>query len=309
MRMAGKRLFGCATNELRKLSEYVRPGFKSQPNSLLPNAAVPPAALHFGKSRRRPLPRNMIIQIYEIQTPREVADLIDLGVDHIGSVLLSEEEWEVPDIRLTLRQVAELGGVSSLIPLFNTPATVLRVLSYDRPHVVHFCEQITPHTRQYQALIALQQEIRTQFPAIRIMRSVPIGLPAMADSRWIRQIAQDFAPVSDIFLTDTLLTNGSPGEEAAQPVNGFVGITGQPCDWQAAAELVSLSPIPVILAGGLAPENVYDAVLQVRPAGVDSCTGTNARDDRGRPIRFRKDPQRVRQFVAEVRRAERALGA
>jgi phosphoribosylanthranilate isomerase len=63
-----------------------------------------------------------------------------------------------------------------------------------------------------------------------------------------------FGPVSDYFLTDTLLTDGSGA--ADQPVDGFVGITGTTCDWKIAAELVRISPMPVILAGGISPENV-----------------------------------------------------
>ena len=61
-----------------------------------------------------------------------------------------------------------------------------------------------------------------------------------------------------------------------QPVEGFVGITGKTCDWIAARRLVESSRIPVILAGGLSPENVYEGILAIRPAGVDSCTLTNA---------------------------------
>jgi phosphoribosylanthranilate isomerase len=63
----------------------------------------------------------------------------------------------------------------------------------------------------------------------------------------------------------------------------------------------------VILAGGLSPENVYGAVKAVQPFGVDSCTGTNQVDRRGKGIRFKKDPARVKAFVQEVRRAEKDL--
>ncbi len=38
----------------------------------------------------------MIVQVYEIQTPHEAEKCIDLGVDHLGSVVLSEEEWRQP---------------------------------------------------------------------------------------------------------------------------------------------------------------------------------------------------------------------
>ena len=95
----------------------------------------------------------------------------------------------------------------------------------------------------------------------------------------------------------------------AQPVSGFVGITGRTCDWEVAAKLVAASSIPVILAGGISPENVAEALQRVRPAGIDSCTGTNARDGNGEPIRFKKDLASVKRLVETVRRFEAGLGA
>jgi phosphoribosylanthranilate isomerase len=49
---------------------------------------------------------------------------------------------------------------------------------------------------------------------------------------------------------------------------------------------------------------VFDAIGRVKPAGIDSCTQNNARDNRGRLIRFRKDFDRARRLLDEVRRAE-----
>ncbi len=103
-------------------------------------------------------------------------------------------------------------------------------------------------------------------------------------------------------MTDTV--RWSEHGHADQPVAGYVGITGETCDWDIAGALVEASRIPVLLAGGISPENVCEAVRQVRPAGVDSCTKTNARDSQGRPIRFRKDMDRVKRLLAEIPRAE-----
>jgi phosphoribosylanthranilate isomerase len=56
---------------------------------------------------------------------------------------------------------------------------------------------------------------------------------------------------------------------------------------------------PVILAGALPPENVAAAIQAVRPWGVDSLTHTNQALPGGG---FRKDLERVRQFVSAVRK-------
>jgi len=54
-------------------------------------------------------------------------------------------------------------------------------------------------------------------------------------------------------------------------VKGAYGGTGKAADWSAAAELAQRYPL--FLAGGLTPENVADAVRQVRPWGVDVASG------------------------------------
>ena len=228
-----------------------------------------------------------------------------MGVDHVGSVLLSAAEWRSPAVRETVRAVQRCGKKSALIPLFNDPATVYRTLDYYRPDLVHFCDMLSTGAdggRRCGRLGALQETIRRRYPDLAIMRSIPIaragGDPSETETL---ALAALFAPVSDYFLTDTVLT--SRAGPAAQPVEGFVGITGQTCRWETARRLVAASDVPVILAGGLSPENVAAAVRGVRPAGVDSCTRTNRLDHRGRPIRFQKDLERVRRFLAEARRA------
>jgi phosphoribosylanthranilate isomerase len=117
-------------------------------------------------------------------------------------------------------------------------------------------------------------------------------------------MAARLEPVSDYFLTDTVITDESGAADDNQPVIGFVGITGLVCDWSVAAQLVARSRIPVILAGGISPENVAEGIRRVRPFGVDSCTCTNAVDEHGSPIRFKKDPMRVKALVAATRKAD-----
>ena len=53
----------------------------------------------------------------------------------------------------------------------------------------------------------------------------------------------------------------------------FFGGTGKTIDWQAAAEIVRLLGLPVILAGGLTPENVNEAIRIVKPYAVDVSSG------------------------------------
>ncbi len=242
----------------------------------------------------------MFVQIYEIQTPAEALSMIDLGVDRIGSVLLSEARWKVPAIRETVAAVRAANRSSSLIPLFSAPETVFRALDYYRPHIIHFCEALPlsgDPAAECEPFLHLQSDVRSRFPEVSIMRSIPIAQPGQAHRVPSLELARIFEPVSDYFLTDTLLMSEPADADAGQPVAGFVGITGRICDWDVARELVETSRIPVVLAGGIGPGNVGEGIRRTRPAGVDSCTGTNARDECGQPVRFKKDPERVRQMT------------
>jgi phosphoribosylanthranilate isomerase len=252
----------------------------------------------------------IIVQIYEVQTPSEAENLMALGVDHIGSVIVSKESWKVPSIRNTVQLVQGMDGRSSLIPLFDDLESICFMLDYYKPDIIHFCEAITLENGPgafCKKLVLLQKNIKKRFPEIKMMRSIPIPQPEVPNQGDALVLARMFEAVSDYFLTDTLIVKSSGSLFDFQPVKGFVGITGRTCNWDVAAQLIQSSNIPVILAGGITPDNVFDGIIQVMPAGVDSCTGTNALDPEGRSIRFKKDLEKVKHMVDETRRAEKAM--
>lgn len=82
-------------------------------------------------------------------------------------------------------------------------------------------------------------------------------------------------------------------------VPGRAGGTGRTFDWRLAAEVVQgleqqRRRLPVVLAGGLTPENVTEAVRTARPQGVDVSSGVELAPGR-------KCPDKMRQFVRKVR--------
>ena len=94
-----------------------------------------------------------------------------------------------------------------------------------------------------------------------------------------------YAPHVHAFLLDS----GRPSAAVAE-----LGGTGRPHDWAVSAAFVEESPRPVFLAGGLNPDNVGQAIAQVRPFGVDLCTGVRTGG--------RLDPAKLVAFVAAVAR-------
>lgn len=88
---------------------------------------------------------------------------------------------------------------------------------------------------------------------------------------------------ADAILLDTLDEQGGGG-------------SGRTHDWELARSRVTELDLPVIVAGGLEPENVAEAVATTRPYGVDVATGVATSADPAR-----KDHDAVRSFVRNAR--------
>ncbi len=77
-------------------------------------------------------------------------------------------------------------------------------------------------------------------------------------------------------------------------VDGRVAGSGQPWDFAAIAD--NEFEVPVLVAGGLDPDNVADALLASRADGADVASGVETKGE--------QDPERIAAFVAAVRKAE-----
>lgn len=78
-------------------------------------------------------------------------------------------------------------------------------------------------------------------------------------------------------------------------VNGMFGGTGQAFPWEPVAQ--ACKGRRVIVAGGLNPENVAQAIAAVHPAGVDVSSGVESNG--------RKDREKIRRFIENVRKGAR----
>jgi phosphoribosylanthranilate isomerase len=116
--------------------------------------------------------------------------------------------------------------------------------------------------------------LKTRFPDLKLVRTIPV-----INERSLL-LARQYDGLVDYLLLDTY-----------QPGDTRVGATGAPHDWDVSRRIVGSVRTPVILAGGLGPTNVAEAIRTVGPAGVDSKTHT---DRDGGPC---KDIQQVRAFV------------
>ncbi|MCU0254017.1 MAG: phosphoribosylanthranilate isomerase [Acidobacteria bacterium] len=155
--------------------------------------------------------------------------------------------------------------------------------------IASLAREIGAHAVQLHGVVAPDEvaELRRLAPQLGIWAALVVGA---ASESALRQRQERLAPLVDAFVTDSF-----------DPRTGARGATGLTHDWRVSARLAKGSTRPLVLAGGLTPENVGAAIAAVRPAGVDAHTGVE--DGAGR-----KDPARVRAFVAAARAAARREG-
>ena len=219
----------------------------------------------------------MLTQVYGITSAEDAALVNALGPDRVGIVLdEGVPTWTSVDAA-TLRDIRrELGDVGVVaLSLASERERILRTVELVEPAWLHLgraAEALTP-----EAVARLREELSP----VRTMLTIPVR-DATASA-----LAERFAPCADALLLDS-----------AYPATGAVGATGLVHDWSLSRRIVERVRVPVILAGGLGPDNVVEAIERTRPAGVDSATRTSRDDDRRR-----KDPERVRLFLERARSA------
>src|SRR5262245_13954507 len=211
----------------------------------------------------------MIVQIYETQDASEAQALEAVGVDHIG-VLVGQgryaRELRPAQARRIFQGVTRARRVA--LSLADDPEDVSEVVAQTGPDILHL--GTVPEALGPEAVMALKR----RFPHLQLMRTIPV-----IDEQSL-SLAQQYDGLVEYLLLDTY----QPGETQ-------VGATGAIHDWDLSRRIVSSVRTPVILAGGLGPQNVAEAIRTVRPAGVDSKTHTDRDGGPG------KDIEQVRAFV------------
>jgi len=211
----------------------------------------------------------MLTQIYEVSTPEEATSISGIGVDHIGVLVGNGEFPRELSVAAAASVAAGIVPPSKFSALFLTadPSLIEKWARELSPAIVHL--GAAPELLNPDATAALKGKL----PGMLIMRSIPvIGEASIA-------IARSYDGIADFLLLDS-------HRESDRQI-GALGVTH---DWNISRRIVELVRTPVILAGGLGPDNVAEAIRAVRPAGVDSKTKT---DQEGL---HQKDLDRVRRF-------------
>jgi phosphoribosylanthranilate isomerase len=119
--------------------------------------------------------------------------------------------------------------------------------------------------------------VKAGLPNSKVIRSVHVtGPEALARARSLERHV-------DAIILDTW-----------DPETGRGGATGKTHDWSLSRQIVEQSRVPIILAGGLTPENVEEAIRAVRPWAVDVHTGVENPDGS-------RNFEKIRAFVARAK--------
>lgn len=223
----------------------------------------------------------MLVQIYGITTPGDAEMVNALAPDNVG-VVVDEgfQTWDGVDEATARLIVSELTDVTVVaLSLAVERERILRTVEVVSPSVLHLvraAEEMPPE---------LLASLRDELDSISLMLTLPVLNETSV------ALAQSLSGATDYLLLDT-----------AHPQSGQVGATGLVHDWALSRRIAESSADPVVLAGGLGPANVREAIEAVRPFGVDSETRTSRDDDRRK-----KDPEKVRLFIERARTADRTV--
>lgn len=208
------------------------------------------------------MPRTRI-KICGVRTPEIALAAVDAGADAIGFMF----------VRNSVRAISPEAAAEIM---WSLPPMITTVGVFMNASVDTFADIEEQCPTHYAQLHGNEDEptVRACGPAIKAIRYHPDTIRADLE-RW-----------DAIDEVDAILVDGGGGGE------------GVSFDWSGLAKAAEGIATPIILAGGLTPENVGEAIRAVRPYAVDVSSGVER--ERGE-----KDPALIEAFCEAVRQADR----
>jgi phosphoribosylanthranilate isomerase len=195
-------------------------------------------------------------------TRREDVELaIELGVDLLGFIFTrSKRQVGVDDVKALIAEVPS--GVERVgVFIDESPEQIAAVADACRLTAIQVYRPLTEEDRALRLL---------NLPAFRVQDGEDLTV--------LRLEVGDH-PLFDTWAPDS------------------IGGTGRAWAWPQAKALTR--QYPIVVSGGLTPDNVHSAMRELHPWAVDVCSGVEAEPGR-------KDPAKLRAFVAAVREADRS---
>ncbi len=215
----------------------------------------------------------MKVKICGIKTERDLVMALNAGADAAGFIT------EVPVDSPRKISLAEASRLISKVPVFV--ASVLVIMPENAEQAVRMIQATRPAAVQIHNTLGIPELKKIKETGVKLIKTIPVSQQADAVTL-IKQVSE-LQGIADAVLLDTMHDGNSGG-------------TGVPHNWEISSEIVLHSGMPVILAGGLRPENVTDAIRTVRPYAVDTASGVETDG--------RKDEKKVTAFIKNARMHE-----
>ena len=187
----------------------------------------------------------------------------------VGITHLAEDKLDKESARAIIEKLPPFVS-SVLVTHWTDPGEIVDLARYLCVNTVQLHDYLPP---------AAVAEVRAQLTDCKLIKTIHVR-----EQNEAMRLLRLFEPVCDAVLLDSRTKDR-------------LGGTGMIHDWNISAAIVRQSAVPVILAGGLSAQNVYDAVLRTRPYGVDVNSGVE-RDGY-------KDYDQCLRFIEEAKLAER----
>lgn len=222
----------------------------------------------------------MRVKICGITTPEDAREAALAGADAIGLNFVGGPR------QITREQAV---GILDALPPFVTPVALVSLQAGTIPD--EWLEFLTAFRVSH---LQIYGTLKADLTAtLKQKRFHPIGVLPVRHEEFAREAAAAFAVAVPRRVSAVVLDAYDPQRQ---------GGTGQVFCWDwvvNAQQRHELDGWPgIVLAGGLRPENVAEAIQTVRPMGVDVSSGVEREQQPGR-----KDPARMRELVREARRA------
>lgn len=212
------------------------------------------------------------VKICGIRHLEEAKACIEAGADALG-FHVDLEHSKCPIGAAAAREI-----ISKLPPFVSS---VLVTTATDTKELVRLTRATWVNTLQLQGEVEIDtvRAVKAIMPWGKIYVAVHVS-----NEESIIQ-AQKFEDAADAIILDSKISE-----------SGARGGTGKTHDWNISRKIVESISLPVILAGGLNPENVVEAIKVVRPYAVDVETGVSNAD-------HTKNPEKLRAFIQKAKSA------
>lgn len=232
------------------------------------------------------------VKICGIRSPEEIEFAALYGADAVG--FITEVPVESPR-KLDSETAASL--VSRVPGYLNS---VLVIMPENSARALELIEKVDPDVVQIHSMLSLPElEIirgKTDIPIVKTL-----SLPAQEEMEKNPGNSKSAENAENSILVFNLLEQVSLLEEAAVADSilldtgkaGKPGGTGCVHDWALSRRISRETRLPLILAGGLKPENVQEAIRVVSPYAVDTASGVETDG--------KKDAVKIKKFIEEVR--------